>query len=46
MPASLTVVWKLIKTIKLHEMGARIMMAEFNDQSDKNRVIKDGAMEL
>lgn len=33
---------KPVKAIQFHEIGVGIMMAEFNDQSDKYRVIKDG----
>lgn len=34
-------IWKLGKPIRFHNMGARFMMIEFEDQSDKPRVLHD-----
>lgn len=36
-------VWKPTKPLRFYEMGAGLIMAEFNDVSDKNKVTRDGS---
>lgn len=40
--ATMKNVWKPIKPLRFHEMGAGMMLAEFEDPNDKNRVVRDG----
>lgn len=39
--ATMRKVWKPTKPLWFHELGAGLLMAEFEDPSDKNRVIHD-----
>lgn len=40
--ATIMKAWRITKPIKFHEMGERIMMVEFEERLDKNRVLRDG----
>lgn len=35
-------VWKLVKPLRFYEMGAGMMLVEFEDSNDKNKVVRDG----
>lgn len=34
-------IWKLVKPIKLYELGDRLMLIEFGDSQDKERILKE-----
>lgn len=40
--ATMKKVWCPIKLLRFHEMGEGLMLAEFADQNNKNRVLNDG----
>lgn len=41
--ATMKIVWRLTKSVCFHEMGAGLMLAEFENLNDKNRVLHDGS---
>lgn len=41
--ATMKKVWKLVRPLRFYEMGEGMMLAEFEDLNNKNRVVRDGS---